>query len=514
MADEVTPRTNNDDRMHAALLQSLRGIVWEADGDTFQFTFVSNQAEEILGFPASEWLADPDFWRRHTHPEDVARASTLCLDATRNGRDHEFEYRMVARDGRVVWLHDIVTVCPPRPDGRVILRGIMLDITERRRLEDDLVASRALLSHTENQLLQSQKMEALGRLAGGIAHDFNNLLTVISAYSELLIADIESGKPSVDDVEEIRRAADRASVLTQQLLAFSRKQVIRPDLQLVDQSVQEISRMLDRLLGVDVQLVLDLAAPDARVMIDSGQLHQIVMNLAVNARDAMPYGGKLTIATRTEGNWLLLGVSDTGVGMSEEVRSRIYEPFFTTKESGRGTGLGLSTVFGVVQQAHGTIDVRSKEGAGTTFEIRFPLSRSQRPASNQKTGCAGATILVVDADRLLTERIARILSDAGHRVLTASDRTGALQLTSEHENEIGLLVTDVVLPGLPGPALAERLEKILPSLRTLYLTAHQEGVIAQSGMLENGVGFLRKPFSDAELVVMVDEILAAPGAGD
>jgi two-component system cell cycle sensor histidine kinase/response regulator CckA len=474
-----------DSRMYSALIESLRGIVWEADAATFQFRFVSNHAEALLGFPREEWLSDPEFWRHHTHPDDVARAAAFCGDCIARGQDHDFEYRMIARDGRIVWLRDIVTV-DRSATGEVRLRGIMIDITDRHEMEDALLASQERLAHSqqagrvgtfdwdlltdtavwtaelkalygepvlptvketwfrrlhpadlvdatdavqnamdtgvldveyrvcwpdgtvrwlhargrasrdaagkplrmlgavmdvtdrkrlEQELHQAQKMEALGRLAGGIAHDFNNLLTVISTSAELISSDCPSGGEHGEDVREIRRAAERGVQLTKQLLAFSRNQATHQERVELDAEVADVTAMLDRVLGKDVELRVDLGCACATVLIGPGHLQQIVMNLAVNARDAMPSGGMLSISTRPLADQLTLLVSDTGEGMSETVKSQMFEPFFTTKGPGRGTGLGLSTVFGIVNQANGTISVESRKGEGTVFEVRVPRTR-------------------------------------------------------------------------------------------------------------------------------------------
>ena len=344
-------------RMYSALIESLRAIVWEADAETFQFRFVSKHAEEVLGFPASEWVSDRDFWKHHTHPDDVEQAARFCFDCIAKGLDHDFEYRMIARDGRVVWIRDIVTV-DRSVEGRTQLRGIMIDVTERREMEDTLQHAR--------------KMEALGRLAGGIAHDFNNLLTIISSYGELLANDAAAGSKHADDIAEIRRAAQRGAQLTQRLLAFSRKDMVQPERVQLDREVADVTAMLERVIGPDVHLQVTLGCGTAAVMIGPGQLQQIVTNLALNARDAMPSGGTLTVTTQSDNAHLTLRVADTGAGMSASVKAHLFEPFFTTKGPGKGTGLGLSTVFGVVHQANGTITVDSREGQGSVFEIRLP----------------------------------------------------------------------------------------------------------------------------------------------
>jgi two-component system cell cycle sensor histidine kinase/response regulator CckA len=472
-------------RTYAALIESLRGIVWEADAETFQFRFVSNHAEDLLGFPKEEWLQDPAFWRHHTHPDDLARAAAFCRECIAKGKDHDFEYRMIARDGHIVWLRDIVTV-DRTAAGDVRLSGIMIDITERREIEEALRTSQERLAHAqhaggvgtfdwdlisddaiwtpelkalygepalptpketwfrrvhpadlvdatdavqeamdtgvldteyrvvwpdgtvrwlhargrashnaagnprrmlgavvdvtdrkrlERELHQAQKMEALGRLAGGIAHDFNNLLTIISTYSELLADDAPTSAGHAEDLRKIRRAADRGAQLTKQLLAFSRKDMVDSQIVELDAEVADVMAMLERLLPSDVQLRVELGCGKATVLMGSGHIQQIVMNLAINAGDAMPSGGILSITTRPDVSELTVLVSDTGEGMTETVKSHLFEPFFTTKEPGKGTGLGLSTVFGIVHQANGTISVESHKGEGTVFEVRVPRAR-------------------------------------------------------------------------------------------------------------------------------------------
>lgn len=353
-------------RMYSALIDSLRAIVWEADPKTFQFRFVSSHAEALLGFPREEWLQDPEFWKHHTHPDDVEGAAAYCFDCIAKGKNHAFEYRMIARDGRVVWLRDIVTVdCSNAGETR--LYGVMIDITDRRQMEEDR-------KQLERELYQAQKMDALGRLAGSIAHDFNNLLAVITSYTEALTNGASASGDRVADLREIRRAAQRGAQLTGQLLAFSRKDAVEPQRVSLDSEIAEVAAMLHRLLGARVQLRVDLGCADAVIRSGPGHIQQVVMNLALNARDAMPTGGVLSITTHAEGQELVLRVSDTGEGMPDSVKAHLFEPFFTTKPPGKGTGLGLSTVFGIVHQAKGRITVQSRQGEGTVFEIRLPRS--------------------------------------------------------------------------------------------------------------------------------------------
>ncbi len=275
-----------------SLVNGLGAIVWEAEPETFRFTFVSEEAERILGYPARDWLDDPDFRVHHTHPDDVDRCATFCREATRRGEDHQFEYRMHAADGRIVWLRDIVSVRPAADGGRR-LAGIALDITSEKQDQAD----KRRIEATQEQLAQAMKMEAVGRLAGGVAHDFNNLLTVIAGYAELVSATLNTPDFRVEDLDEIKRAAHRASLLTRQLLAFGRKQVLRPEVLDINVVVREVGRLVSRLIGEDIELVLETTSAPLPVFGDRSQVEQVLMNLAVNARDAMPTGGRLIIRT-------------------------------------------------------------------------------------------------------------------------------------------------------------------------------------------------------------------------
>jgi two-component system, cell cycle sensor histidine kinase and response regulator CckA len=360
------------------LVNTVDGIVWEVDPATFQFLFVSDQAERLLGYPTARWY-EPSFWAEHLHPDDRGWAIDFCVRQTAEKRPHEFEYRMIAADGRTVWLRDIVSVVCAEGEP-MLLRGIMVDISERKRTEE----ARASL---EAELRQAQKMEAVGRLAGGVAHDFNNLLTAIIGFASLLDQDMPPGDTRRADVEGIQQAAESASALVSQLLAFSRKQADQPQAIDLNEVIGRILPMLRPLLGEQVTLVTQLDPALGRVWADSGQIERMIINLAVNGRDAMPSGGPLTIATEDKdldepassrrmglapGRYAAIRVEDRGIGMSAEVRDRIFEPFFTTKEPGRGTGLGLTTVYGIVSQSNGHIEVASEPNRGTTVQILLP----------------------------------------------------------------------------------------------------------------------------------------------
>ncbi|RMF85885.1 MAG: PAS domain S-box protein, partial [Nitrospinota bacterium] len=376
---EVEEALHRSRQEYEALVNSIDGIVWEMDARTWQFSFVSRQAERILGYPVAQWINEPDFWPRHVHPEDRERTISSCRQATQAKEDHVLEYRMLAADGREVWIRDLVTVVVEN-DQPVKLRGIMVDITEQKRVEEE----RAYL---EAQLFQAQKMEAVGRLAGGIAHDFNNLLTVISGYSELLLEHIGAHEQWYREILEIRKAAERAATLTRHLLTFSRHQIVEPRVLDLNVLIANLQEMLRRLISENIDLRLHLAPGLGQIKADPSQMEQLVVNLVLNARDAMPDGGRISIETAnveldeayarrharvTPGPYILLQVSDTGCGMDAETLSHIFEPFFTTKEVGQGTGLGLAIVYGIVEQGKGHIAVESQPGEGTVFRVYWP----------------------------------------------------------------------------------------------------------------------------------------------
>jgi nitrogen-specific signal transduction histidine kinase/CheY-like chemotaxis protein len=402
------------------------------------------------------------------------------------------------------------------------MTGTIQDITERKRVEEEK-------AKFEAQFQQAQKMESVGRLAGGVAHDFNNLLTVINGYSELLASRLVNDRGLQEMAEQILRAGKSAAELTMQLLTFSRKQVaqVRPlDLNAV---VMEAQKMFSRILGEDVQLESNLSPALGKVMADPGQMHQVLMNLVVNARDSMPGGGKLTIETRNvdvdeafsrqhpevaPGRYVYLGVTDTGTGMSPEVKRQIFEPFFTTKEKGKGTGLGLATVYGIVRHSEGWIRVESEPGAGTTLHIYLPRTElvaqagAAVPAASVEKG--SETVLLVedeDAVRALTEQM---LKSQGYQVLQAASGAEALKIARSYPGTIHLLMTDVILPQMNGRALAEALWITRPQIKVLYMSGYSEEIIGQ-GSPDRRVAYLAKPFSSVELAAKVRQTLAGEG---
>jgi PAS domain S-box-containing protein len=434
------------------------------------------------------------------------------------------ELRRQKKDGSPI---DISIWTSPMRDCRGEVAGIMsvwADVTERKRMEE-------ALRNSEEQLRQSQRMEGIGRLAGGVAHDFNNLLTAIGGYSDLLIHRLDGSSPMRRDVEEIRKAGERAASLTRQLLAFSRQQVLQPKVLDLNAAVADMDRMLRRLIGEDIDLVAVLKPGLGTVMADPGQVEQIIMNLVVNARDAMPRGGKVTIETRNvelderyvcrhavvqPGTYVLLSISDTGSGMDEVTKDRLFEPFYTTKEKGKGTGLGLSTVYGIVKQSGGYIWVYSEIGLGTTFKVYFPRFAGTSPEAKKEWASDSAprgreTVLVAEDEEMVRTLIRGILERNGYTVLTASDGDEAISAASKCRDPIHLILTDVVMPKRGGRDVAESLARIHPGAKVLYMSGYTDESIVHHGVLEEGIAFIEKPFTPDALLRKVRQVLAVPG---
>ena len=392
--------------------------------------------------------------------------------------------------------------------------AFVTDITPRKQLEE--------------QLAHSQKMEAVGRLAGGVAHDFNNLLTIISGYNRMLLDQLSDSGPLRSYSEEVLKAADRAAALTNQLLAFSRRQMLRPRVVDANSLVQGDEKMLRRLIGEDIDLVLQLTPGVGNIKVDPGQFSQIILNLAINARDAMPNGGRLTIETAVAhldedyakahlevrpGEYVMIAVSDNGIGIDAETKRHIFEPFFTTKEQGKGTGLGLATVYGIVKQSGGDIWVYSELGQGTTFKVYFPQIRDAASDDSlvaPDTRPGHETILLVEDEAGVRELVAEMLRQRGYKVLQAADPAEALQVSEHFGGPIQMLLSDVVMPKMSGMQLAEQLAPRRPQMRVLYLSGYTENTIIHHGVLKPGVQFLPKPFSQDALAKKIREVLDRP----
>ncbi len=469
---------------------------------------------ELLGYTEKELLAlaVADV----THADDVAADLAERPRLIRGeARSYDLLMRLLRRDGKVVWVYHNTSVVQDAAGTPLYFLAYIRDVSERKLLEE--------------QLRQAQKMEAVGQLAGGVAHDFNNLLTAIIGNTELLLRTIELEDRRRLDVLEINRAAHRAATLTRQLLAFSRKQVLQPRIVDLNGVVAELTAMLRRIIGEHVELRLQLEPGLARVLADPGQLEQVITNLALNARDAMPSGGTLTIRTANvaeaevlpsspESSPLLgplveLSVSDDGVGMDERTQARLFEPFFTTKELGRGTGLGLATVYGIVRQSGGHIRVSTRLHHGSTFTIYLPMAEGAPEPEVAAGGWSDiprgtGTILVVEDEDAVRYLACRVLRGVGYRVLEAGDPAAALRIVRAEEQPVHLLVTDIVMPGMSGPALAERLVAGWPDLKVLYITGYAEEAIERQGALPAGGALLEKPFTAQQLADSVHQALA------
>ena len=469
-------------------------------------TTFSDNLVRLLGFEPSTVDATYQWLLTRIHPDDRAQAEQAYADLMSSEPVGDLQYRIVRPDGEIRWLLVRNRLFANEHGQPVRTVGVALDVTARKELED--------------QIRQMQKMEALGQLASGVAHDFNNLLTVIEGYSQMLYDDWPGLEQGRLDLAEIVRASERAKVLTYQLLAFSRRQVVRPARIDLNATIRDFSRMLVRVIGENIELDLQLDVVPS-VIADVGQIEQVVMNLALNARDAMPYGGRLTIKTdRTAidapaarargldpGEYATLVVSDTGSGMTADVRQRIFEPFFTTKDVGKGTGLGLSTVYGIIKQSSGHIEVSSEPGKGTTFRVHLP--RGEAAAERPSPVHGAETVLFVEDEPMVLDLGSRVLRSQGYRVLVASNAAEALQVARENAGTIDLLLTDVVMPGLPGPELAARLETVIPALRVLYVSGNADDSVARL-RAEEGISFLAKPFSGESLAARVREVLDQP----
>lgn len=620
------------------------------------FVYLSPQVKNILGYRPDECMTDPNFWWDHLNPKDHAIAR--MEDIWEEGRVFQVEYRMRRQDGREVWIRDEALIYRDPQTGKRMTRGLMIDITDRKRTEEALRQSeeryRAFVAQSsegifrmeydpavpcnlpvneqrqwalkhgymaecndamakmygrasaveltgkplaellverdpvtnnfmenfvrsgyritdqesrevdalgrkrifrntmvgtvidghwvrswgivrdvterlqlEEQLRNAQQMEAIGRLAGGVAHDFNNILSIIMGHGELLLRMSGNDERAKAGVEQIQRAADRAAALTQQLLAFSRKQVLQPKVLDLNESVADIQKMLARVIGEDIELFASLHPSLAPVKADPGQIEQVLMNLAINARDAMPHGGKLTMETSNvellaaqgrdldlpAGRYVMLRVIDTGHGMDAATLAHIFEPFFTTKPRGKGTGLGLATVYGIVKQSGGGIQVESEAGRGTDFHVYLPAAEGcvpklAQPAARKVAG-GTETILVAEDEPDLRELARIFLEDYGYKVLEAGSADQAIQVAATFAEPIHLLLTDVIMPGMSGRQLAERILSQRPQTRIMYMTGYTDDMVVQHKVLEPGVQLLQKPFTKIDLGLKVRSTLDA-----
>ncbi|HEX6600750.1 MAG TPA: PAS domain S-box protein [Gemmatimonadaceae bacterium] len=524
MADALERRSDQltaSEERYRSLFDTLPLPMWVVDRDSMRFLAVNQAAVERYGYSRDEMMGMSVLDIKL--PEDRARLREVLAE----DREQTMRGKLSRHVTRVGEELDVELSSDDFSYGGRRARLVVAnDVTERRRTEKALLAS-------QEQLRQAQKMEAVGSLAGGIAHDFNNLLTAILGYCDLALEGIPAESTASEDVAEVRRAAQRAAELTHQLLAFSRRQVLKPRVFSIGAALEQTEKILRRLISENIALELSVCAPQAMVCADPTQVEQVILNLAVNARDAMPRGGRLRLSTGTisfdaphavagaslpAGTYAMLAVSDTGTGIAPEIRDRLFEPFFTTKPRGQGTGLGLATVYGIMQQSGGGIEVASVPGNGTTFILYFPIAREdsapelvtsiQRDIQQRGEG----TILLAEDDDAVRAIARETLERAGYRVLAAADGSQALALAGAHDGPIDLLLTDVIMPGMNGRELAATLTRRRPGLRVLYASGYTDNMLEGQGALAPGVTLLDKPFTPADLAAKVRDVLAGAHA--
>jgi PAS domain S-box-containing protein len=500
VTEDITARKQAEAEAQASqqqfqqLAEAIDEVIWMIDARTGARLYISPAYEKVWGRPAGELWASNGAWMEAIHPDDRDRVGKVCGGVQRIA--YEEKYRIVRPDGSVRWIRDkAFPVCDER--GEVTrIAGIAQDITDALKVAE--------------KLQQTQKLESIGLLAGGVAHDFNNILCAITASAEMLAEDTADGDPRSEWIGEIQGAAERASGLTRQLLAFSRKQRLNPVVLDLNRTVDDARRMLRRMLGEDTVLRVALDPDVGRVLVDQAQIVQVLMNLCVNARDAMGAGGSIFIETRAETDAAVLSVRDSGPGMSDDVKARAFEPFFTTKPVGKGTGLGLAVVHGIVEQAGGSIELESEVGKGTSFRIRLPLVAAvpERAPEVVWSPVAGTErILLVDDDEPLRTACARALKKLGYDVIQARDGVDALRVLRQRGREIDLLVTDVVMPNMNGPELAEVAAREVPGLRVLYTSGYPGDELGQRGVEQTEVALLEKPFRPHALASKIRELI-------
>jgi len=494
-----------------SLFDNLDDVFFSLDMER-RLVQISPACEKVYGLTQQAFFTNPMLWKEAALPADRNLVEEGEAEVHAGNLWH-CEYRIQRPDGKICWVQSKLKPLLDAAGKLVRIDGVVSDISARKQLEE--------------QLLHSQKLEAVGRLAGGIAHDFNNLLTAIYGHTEFALDYVDAENPLRREIEEIRNVGERASGLTQQLLAFGRKQILNPAILDLNAVVASTERLLQRLIGEDIQLVALPASGVMPVRADRGQLEQVIVNLAVNARDSMPDGGKLTIETANveldptyaqgqglprPGHYVMLSVSDTGCGMSPEIQSHAFEPFFTTKAPGKGTGLGLATVYGIVKQSGGHIWLDSEMGRGTTFKIYLPPAESEAdvpvPVTMPMKARSGrGTILVAEDEEGVRKLILRVLRSKGYTVIEAEDGEQALELSTKYSGKIDLLLTDAVMPGMSGWVLAQRLKTAQPEIRVLYMSGYTDEAVVLHDILESDVAFLQKPFRFDVLARKVHEIL-------
>jgi len=498
------------ERKYRLLVENIPDVVWLATLEG-KVIFISPKVEDVCGFTAAELMAaPPSFWFDRIHQADVENVRRQFGELASDGK-FEAEYRWQRKDGTWTWIRAQAVVAL-ETDGTVLAEGTFADVTARKHLED--------------QVRQSQKMEAIGRLTGGVAHDFNNLLAIILGNGRLLLDELPEPDSRRDDAIAVLEAGNRAAALTRQLLMFSRHQVVRPERLDLNTIVNGLEKMLRRIIGEDVELLLHRAEAAGPVLADAGELEQVIMNLVVNARDAMPHGGRLTIETANveldadyaaghpdvvAGRYVVLSVTDTGCGMDADIRRHAFEPFFTTKEKANGTGLGLATCYGIVRGCHGHISLYSEVGVGTVFKVYLPLqsgaAESHTDGASKSDAMGTEAVLLIEDDDQLRKTMRRVLTRRGYRVLEANGSVQALEYCATHDDDIDLVLSDMVMPGLSGPETVDRIREHRPQAKVLFMSGYSDHAVFRDGLAQARVNFIQKPFMPQALALKVREVL-------
>lgn len=506
------------------IASQVPGVVYQyklrPDGSSC-FPYASDRIREIFRVTPEEVREDASRVIAMLHPEDQAAVLESIQVSATTLAPWKFEFRMKFPNGDVRWLYGN-SVPEKQPDDSVQWHGFITDVTDAKEKEE-------AKNQLESQLRQAQKVESIGRLAGGVAHDFNNLLTTIMGFSELALCEVQEGSKAATKISRVIETAHRGAALTNQLLAFARKKIVKPESVNLGEVITKLAPMIARLVEADIELVLNIAPHDGAALVDVGGLEQVLMNLVVNARHAMPLGGKLTIGARetaldeqyakahtdvTPGTYVTLSVTDTGSGMTPEIMARLFEPFFTTKPAGKGTGLGLAMCYGIVRQAGGHIAVSSEVGKGSTFTVYLPRTQPVATAkevleTNVVAAQARETIIVVEDEPGILSLACDILLGSGYRVLPASNGMEALQLLSETQDKVDLVVTDLMMPKMGGKELAERIWQTRPDVKMLYTSGYSQDPMLKSGA-KRGLQFLPKPYTPSSLRKKVKEALEPP----
>jgi PAS domain S-box-containing protein len=502
----------NNERKYRSLLESTQSVPWELDLATGKFTYMGPQIEGITGYPPDYW-ENMNAWSSTIHDEDREWAVNFCIEETKKGTDHEFEYRMLIKNGQERWIRDVVSVISG-PNGPERLVGFMYDITEKKKAK----LERAQL---EEQLYQAQKMESIGRLAGGIAHDFNNILGSIMAHSEMLKMRFD-GKNSFEgkSIESILRGVERAADLTKHLLGFARGGKYNPQPISLNETISEVLGLSEKVFEKNLTMKLFLDNKLKNIEADQGQISQVLTNIVINAKDAMPDGGDLSIRTENvfvddeyirkypefkSGNYVKITVSDTGIGMEESVKNRIFEPFYSTKE--KGTGLGLATVYGIVKNHEGYIDVISEPGIGTEFKIFFPVTDKliKQKKINETFISGNETILIVDDEEEILISAELALKKLGYKIITANSGAQAIKLYKKNINRIDLVILDIIMPEISGRETFLELKRIDPNVKVVLSSGYSREGKAKEILKEGAIAFLQKPYKLFELTNIINE---------